>query len=82
MCLKRKVYNQCMLPTMIYESETWKPKKLMENKLKSAQRGMKRSMLGISLRDRKKSFLDKRENKSQGHIGSNQGTKRGNGQVL
>ena len=32
MCLKRKVYNQCVLPTMIYGSETWKPTKPMENK--------------------------------------------------
>ena len=31
--LKRKVYNQCVLPTMIYGSETWKPTKPMENKL-------------------------------------------------
>ena len=54
-CLKRKVYNQCVLPTMIYGSETWKPTKPMENKLKSAQRGMERSMLGISLRDKKRS---------------------------
>ena len=39
---------------MIYGSETWKPTKTIENKLGSAQRGMERSMLGISLRDRKR----------------------------
>ena len=44
-CLKRKVYNQCVLPTMIYGSETWKPTKPMENKLRSAQRRMEMSML-------------------------------------
>ena len=41
---------------MIYGSETWEPTKPMENKLRSAQRGMERSMLGISLRDKKRSF--------------------------
>ena len=39
---------------MIYGSETRKPTKPMENKLRSAQRGMGRSMLGISIRDRKR----------------------------
>ena len=53
-CLKRKVYNQCVLPTMIYGSETWKPTKLMENKHRITQKGMKRSMLGISLRGKKR----------------------------
>ena len=53
-CLKRKVYNQCMLPTTIYGSETWKPTKPTENKLRSAQRGMERSMLLISPRDKKR----------------------------
>ena len=54
-CPKRKVYNQCVPPTMIYGSETWKPTKPMEHKLRSAQRGIERSMLGISLRDKKRS---------------------------
>ena len=40
-CLKRKVYNQCVLPTMIYGSETWKPTKPMENILGSAERNGK-----------------------------------------
>ena len=39
---------------MTYGSETWKLPKTMENKLRSAQRGMERSMLEISLRDRKR----------------------------
>ena len=54
-CIKRKVYNQCVLPTVIYGSETWKPTKTIENKLRSAQRGMETSILGISLRDKKRS---------------------------
>ena len=47
----------------------------MENKLSSAQREMERSMLRISLRDRKKSILGKRANKSHGYPSSNQRTK-------
>ena len=74
-CLKRKVYSQCVLPTMICGFETWKPTKTMDNKLRSAQRGRERSILGINLKRQEKSFLGKRENKSQGHIGSNQGRK-------
>ena len=39
---------------MIYGSESWKLTKSMENKLRSAQRGIERSMLEISLRDKKR----------------------------
>ena len=53
-CLKRKVYNQCILPAMLYGCETWKLTKAMEMKLRSAQRAMERSMLGITLKDRKR----------------------------
>ena len=34
--------------------KTWKPTKPIENKLRSAQRGIERSMLGISLRAKKR----------------------------
>ena len=54
LCLKRKVFKQCVLPIMTYGSETWTTTKLLERKLVSAQRGMERLMLGISLRDRKR----------------------------
>ena len=39
---------------MTYGSETWTTTRLLERKLISAQRGMERSMMGISLRDRKR----------------------------
>ena len=52
-CLKRKVFNQCVLPAMMYGSETWAVTKNMEQKLKSTQHSMERTMLGISKRDRK-----------------------------
>jgi len=52
MSLRRKVYNQCVLPTMTYGSETWSTTKHLERKLHSAQRAMERQMLQISLRDK------------------------------
>ena len=52
--LKRKVYNQCILPVLTYGSETWSITKNLERKLRSAQRGMERIMLGITWRDRKR----------------------------
>ena len=54
LCLKRKVFNQCILPVMTYGSETWTLTKSLERKLVSAQRAMERIMLGVSLRDRKR----------------------------
>ena len=52
MSLRRKVYNQCVLPTMTYGSETWSLTKYLETKLQTAQRAMERQMLHISLRDK------------------------------
>ncbi len=52
--LKRKVYNQCILPVLTYGSETWRLTKELETKMRSAQRGMERRMLGITWRDRKR----------------------------
>ncbi len=52
--LKRKVYNQCILPVLPYGSETWRLTKKLERRLRSAQREMERRMLGITWRDRKR----------------------------
>jgi len=49
------MYNQCVIPAMAYGCETWKLTKQTENLLRIAQRAMKRAMLGITLRDRKRS---------------------------
>ncbi len=46
--LRRKVYNQCILPVLTYGAETWRLTKELERKLRSAQRGMERIMLGIT----------------------------------
>ena len=54
-CLKRKIYNQCVIPAMTYGCETWKLTKQAENLLRVAQKAMERAMLGITLRDRKRS---------------------------
>ena len=52
-CLKRKVFNQCVLPAMTYGAETWSLTKRMEQKLITAQHSMERCMLGFTKRDRK-----------------------------
>ncbi len=52
--LKRKVYNQCVLPVLAYSSEAWHLTKEQERKLRNAQRGMERKMLCITWRDRKR----------------------------
>ena len=39
-CLKRQVYNSCVLPAMTYGAETWTLTKLALNKLAAAQTKM------------------------------------------
>ena len=50
-CLKRQVFNSCVLPDMTYGAETWTQTKQANNKLAAAQTKMERSMLNIT--DRK-----------------------------
>ena len=52
-CLKRQVYNSCVLPAMTYGAETWTLTKQAQNKLAAAQTKMERSMLNITYKDRK-----------------------------
>ena len=52
-CLKRQVYNSCVLPSMTYGAETWTLTKLAQNKLAAAQTKMERSMLNITYKDRR-----------------------------
>ena len=47
-CLKRQVYNSCVLPAMTYGAETWSLTKQAQNKLAAAQTKMERSMLNIT----------------------------------
>ena len=52
-CLKRPVYNSCLLPAMTYGAETWTLTKQAQNKLEATQTKMERSMLNITYKDRK-----------------------------
>ncbi|HEG7136645.1 TPA: hypothetical protein SFG11_002777, partial [Staphylococcus aureus] len=54
MALKRKVFNQCILPVLTYGSETWVLNSAITQRLQTTQRGMERCMLGITRRDRKR----------------------------
>ena len=40
MCLKRKVYSQCIQPAMTYGCQTWVMTKRMETRLRTTQRSM------------------------------------------
>ena len=40
MCLKRKLYNQCIQPAMTYDSQTWALNKRMQSKMQTTQRAM------------------------------------------
>ena len=53
--LKRKVYNQCILPTVTYGAETWNLTKKLSLKLRTMQRAHERIMLDLTWRDRKTS---------------------------
>ena len=52
-CLKRQVYNSCVLPAMTYGAETRTLTKQAQNKLAAAQTKMERSMLNITYKDRR-----------------------------
>ena len=52
-CLKRQVYNSCVLPAMTYGAEPWTLTKQAQNKLAAAQTKMERSMLNMTYKDRR-----------------------------
>ena len=52
LCLKRRVFDQCILPVMTYGSETSTLTKKSVNKVRVTQRAMERSLLGITIRNR------------------------------
>ncbi len=52
-CLKRQVYNSCVLPVTTYGAEIWTLTKQAQNKLAAAQTKMERSMLNITYKDRR-----------------------------
>ena len=60
-CLKRQVYNSCLLPAMTYGAETCTLTKQAQNKLAAAQTKMERSMLNITYKDRKTNILVRKQ---------------------
>ena len=54
MNVKRKVYNEDVLPVMVYDSETWTLKKTHMEPLSVAQLKMEHIVLGITPRDLKR----------------------------
>lgn len=50
--LKRKTFNQCVLPVLTYDAETLTLTKISIKKLQTTQRKMERAMIGLTLRDR------------------------------
>ena len=52
-CLKKQVYNSCVLAAMTYGADTWTLSKQAQNKLAAAQTNIERSMLNITYKDRK-----------------------------
>ena len=53
MRLKRKAFNECILPVMIYGCETWLLSNTQLEKLVTTERKMERIMIGVTLKDRK-----------------------------
>ena len=66
--LKKKVFNQLILPVLTYGSETWSLTKAMERKLVSTQRAMERIMMGIILKDGKKATWIREQTKAEDTI--------------
>ena len=60
-CLKRQVYNSCVLPAMTYGAETWTLTKQAQDKLAAAQTKMERSMLfGVYVTKTNITYKDRR----------------------
>ena len=53
MMLKRKVYNQLILPTVTYGSEKWNLTTKQSHKLRTMYRAHERLMLNITWKDKK-----------------------------
>ena len=62
-CLKRKVFNQCVLPALAYMCETWMLNTKAAQKLKVTQRSMERETLNISRCDKKKNIWIRQQTK-------------------
>jgi len=54
-CLKRNVFNQCILPPMTQGDEIWTLTTKMESKFSAAQHNRERNMFNITCKARKTS---------------------------
>lgn len=52
MAAKKKVFDSCVLPCLTYGCQTWALTQKHYTKLRTCQRGMERSMIGVTLKDR------------------------------
>ena len=57
MSLKRKVFNQCVLPALTYRCQTWFLTKALVKKFETSQRPKERKMLNVKLKDRIRSTI-------------------------
>ena len=62
-CLKRKIINIVILPSLTYGAETWPLTKHQSRKLGAAQRSMKNSILNISLKDKPRNEVIREQTK-------------------
>ena len=51
MSVKRKVFNQCVLPTIAYGCQTRSLTKALVKKLETSKRAMERKILNVKLKD-------------------------------
>ena len=58
--MRRRIFDQCILTTLMYGAETWSTTKEMEHKLRTTQRAMEGRMLNLTLLDKVK-HTDKRQ---------------------
>ncbi len=63
-CLKKQVYNSCVLPAVAYGAETWTLTTQAQNKLAAAQTKMERNKLNITYKDRKTNIWVRERTKS------------------
>ena len=53
LCLKRKVYQQCVEPAITYGCQVWALTRRIQERLRTTQRSMERAMIGVTKRNHK-----------------------------
>ncbi|GBP72876.1 Putative uncharacterized transposon-derived protein F52C9.6 [Eumeta japonica] len=62
---KSKLFNICILPVLMYGSQTWAITKNITNRIAICQQSMERSMLGVKKRDRLRNINIRKKTKVQ-----------------